>query len=93
MGCRADSRAYTAVVSTTGITPVRSILRRLSYSFVSVSAATSAAEEDAGEQRSPKYAPDKIAPAVTASLTPPERASAISTIPAVPITPKDVPSA
>ena len=93
MGCRADSRAYTATVRTTGSTPVRNMLCRLSYSFVSVSAATSAAEEDAGEHRSPKYAPERIAPAVTASLTPPERASAISTIPAVPITPKEVPRA
>ena len=67
--------------------------RRFSSSFVPVAAATSDALEDAGEQRSPKYAPATIAPAVTAVLTPPERASAMRMIPAVPTTPKDVPSA
>jgi len=37
--------------------------------------------------------PERITPAVTASLTPPERASAMSTTPAVLATPNDVPSA
>ena len=52
-----------------------------------MTAATNDAQEDMGEHRSPKYAPERTAPAVTARSTPPERARVMSTNPAVPVTP------
>ena len=53
--------------------------------------ATKFALEEVGAQRSPKKAPENIAPAVTFRSTPPPFAKTINTTPIVPTVPKLVP--
>ena len=86
-----EKTAYNRTETMKGRFPVRNIFRTLAYSLVSVNAATRLALEEVGEHRSPKYAPEMMAPAARFKSTWPLLAKTINTTPIVPKVPKLVP--
>ena len=77
--------------STNGTSEVRSMAGMLPDTVVRVSVATSRALVETGEQRSPKYAPDRTAPPVNTAGTPASLATKAQMVPMVAAVPNDVP--
>ena len=92
-GCVIERTAYMMLVIATGTIIVFTISLTFVFRSVFVTNAVSDALADTGEQRSPKYPPERTAPAVIKMLTSPALAIATSMIPIVPATPKHEPSA